>query len=65
MIRSSLGRWIIDWYNVAHHNARGSRRFRCDRCDRLHVWPQGPKAKVRVPEVDRDVLCPCGLVHTR
>ena len=41
-----------------------SRAFRCG-CSRWHQWPRSSKPKRRVPEHERDVLCRCGVLHTR
>jgi hypothetical protein len=47
-----------------HHDAKGSRRFRCV-CKQLLTWPSNPKPGVRIKELHRDIKCGCGIVHTR
>jgi len=47
-----------------HHNATGSRRFKCT-CGRTHDWPRNPKPGKRVPDLYRYVMCECCVMHTR
>jgi hypothetical protein len=49
-----------------NHDARGSRRFLCGRCRRLHVWlTEHPKKNGRLVDADHIIVCACGVRHYR